>query len=110
MAAASPRDHRESRGFEPKPEVKSGSHSIQGARVDDAVSDVRNVLGSGAVDEVMIQKHAIEKLLNSALAKAIETVIGKPADKRFIGLSKVQSPFVAELKRKAIQFDKALFF
>ncbi len=83
MSAASPRDlPGRVHGSRAEPEVKSGSHSIPAARVNDAVSDVTTLLQGKGAEKSTIDIVSLDPVLHGILARTVEAVfLSKVSDK-----------------------------
>lgn len=83
MSAASPRDlPGRGHGSRAEPEVKSGSHSIPAARVNDAVSHVTNLLQGKGAEKSTIDIVSLDPVLHGILARTVEAVfLSKVSDK-----------------------------
>ncbi len=83
MSAATPRElPGRAHGSQSQPEVKSGPHSIPGARVDNAVSDVTNLLQGKGAEKSNVDIVSSDRVLDGILARTVEAVfLSKVSDK-----------------------------
>ena len=101
MSAASPRDlPGRVPGSRAEPEVKSGSHSIPGARVDDAISDITNLLHTRKSERSNSEAISVNTVLDGILVRTTEAVFtSKISDK--LANSASDDGVLTDLKKQA---------